>query len=92
MGSYSFIIPGTDVILPRFELISEFSNPLGPQIYSLMELPLQLLAIIPWFDDVIFFQSEGVVTVRLFMIFLFWFLFSLLLFWIRFRHNFLCNE
>lgn len=74
MGSYAFVIPGTDIFLPRLNLISKWTLPFGRQLYFVMEFPLQLLGLIPFVHQIIFFSGEGVLTVRPFMIFVFWFL------------------
>ena len=78
-------MPGTDIFPPRLELLSRDSVPLGRQIYSVMEFPLHLVGGIPPLGDLVFFQGEGVVTVRPFMIFVFWFLMGATFIWIAIR-------
>ncbi len=85
LGGYAFVVPGTDIVPPRLELLSRDSVPMGHQVYSVMEFPLHLVALIPPLDDVVYFQGEGVVTVRPFMIFVFWALTGAIFVWIAVR-------
>ena len=84
-GGYAFFVPGTGVELPRLDVLSEEWIPLARQLYSVMELPLYLLGEIPPLDDLVFFQGEGRVTVRPFMVFVFWLLVGSASIWIAIR-------
>lgn len=74
MGGYAFFIPNTDIELPRLDLISRHSFPGANLLYLFLAAPLHVLGYtVPGVADWVFFGGEGIVTVRPFMIFVFWF-------------------
>lgn len=79
LGSYSFSVPGYDFEFPRLELFhNEF-------LWELLSLPLRCVALIAPLRPLVFFQGEGVITVRPLVVSLFWFLVGILLLWVSLR-------
>jgi hypothetical protein len=66
LGGYSFVIPYWNTPLPRLELFD------SEGLYDLIVVPLHILGSVPGLDSIIFFDGEGVVTVRPFIASLFY--------------------
>jgi hypothetical protein len=79
LGGYAFNIPGWGTQLPRLNVLD------SRVLYDLVCFPLHFVALIPPMDDVVYFQGEGVVPVRPFMVFLFWLLVGIVAFLISLR-------
>ena len=83
-GAYAFAVPGGGLV-PRLSVVNETDIPCGRLLYGVMETPLQLLGTIPPIGDFVFFAGEGIVTVRPFMVFVFWLIVGILMTWIAVR-------
>ena len=75
VGGYAFSTPVVHVLLPRLSLF-----PPCPTIYHIISAPLHLLGKLPVLDQLVFFQGEGLVTVRPFSVALFWMLLAIVVF------------
>lgn len=88
-GPYAFVVPGTDIFPPRLDVLAsdpgEFVRPVFSAIYTAMEFPLYLVALIPPLDDAVYFQGEGRAAVRPFMVFVFWFVVGVTFVWFAIR-------
>src|SRR5262249_46656121 len=72
LGVFAFVIPGWDIVVPRLELFH------SDMLYELLAFPLDIIALIPPFDEFVYFEGEGPARVRPFVVFLFYFLIGML--------------
>lgn len=82
LGPFAFVIPGWGIRLPRIDLIDDTYN-----LYELVGMPLRFVAMIPPLDDFVYFAGEGVVRIRPFVVFLFYFLVGTFLIWLSVRQS-----
>lgn len=83
-GAYAFAVPGGGLV-PRLSVVNETDFYGGRLLYHAIESPLHLVGFIPPLGDLVFFAGEGVVTVRPFMVFVFWLIVGIGLTWIAVR-------